>query len=392
MTLRVVQVPDPPPGVDWSTVVPGQYIYDVTGITGTLNTATAHPTVVHDSSGNNNHGTYLYIAPAGPLFVPGLVAGDGAVSTYNSYPVLATEVDVPQSIVDWTTSFTVGWWEQSRAAFLNTYSGKFINANFDNLNGFGIDGSLFTLGTIKVFVDGGTGWETGAGVDVADGNPHFFAVTWDKGVSVLTLYKDGAAVPWVTVGTPPPVPIALTAGQAAFGYNGNPPEIIDEAFTIRAALSGADIAALYAARVTFPGWSAAVGAFSPTGFYHLDDNVGTGRQVALVVSKDAQVVEEIPTGFTAVPVPGPYFYSWQPNLQSSSFSANGLIMTVAIPHELLPAGYAIGGNTLDLSPTDQWTGVVVWWDDTIMNILDPANLYKFPPGYSLIYHQDKVPK
>src|SRR5204863_4308339 len=85
VTLSVVRIPNPPAGVDWSTVVPGAYLYDVTGITATLTTSAVVGPML-DASGNARDGNYNGAGPAS--FVPGLVAGDLALQCDNALGVL----------------------------------------------------------------------------------------------------------------------------------------------------------------------------------------------------------------------------------------------------------------------------------------------------------------
>src|SRR5690348_14913764 len=71
----------------------------------------------------------------------------------------------------------------------------------------------------------------------------------------------------------------------------------------------------------------------------------SGRHVDLTVTNGTDEVLAIPSGFGPPPGAGPYEYAWQPDLNSSSQSADGLLTTVAIPRLLLPAGYVVGSRT-----------------------------------------------
>lgn len=391
MTLRTVAIPDPPAGVDWQTIVPGNYLYHITGITATITTGQATATTAVDASGNNRDGTYDPILGT-PQFVTGLVSGDlawlsGTVSPFTT----ASTITLPTNCADWDTDFTICWWCSFTADFagagLDFYEAV-LQSTGDPLRIFGTVGPGMGVQSIQVNALPNAGSWVADDIFLPDGTIYFCALTWDG--ADLKLYIDGALYPWTTTGG---TPSNSGDGQYSIGEPaGGCANVVDEWATFKRALSAGELLALYVAgQVDIDTYSGAVLALTPFVYYHLDDGPGTGRQVALTVGDGINVVEFIPPGFDDVVTPGPYAYSWQPNLPTSTQTPDGTITTVAIPQLILPAGYTVGTNTIDIAPDDQWSNVTLWWSDDVMNSLNPYNPYAYPPGATLVSPYLKVP-
>lgn len=387
MTLRTVQVPDPAPGRDWATTVPGNFIYNVTGITGTLETASV-PNQLTDASGNTNNGTYTHTGTFG-LFSTGIVTGDDAW-----YPNLFNNVDpadgatIPHGLADWLNPFTLVWWQRIEVAeagggvdWIASFDAG-MSAQFNIIEAPDVSGAGFAHFTFNAFPNF---WATDNTCFNADGVDHMAAVVWDG--AILTLYEDGVVVPWVLTGAPPGTPTAAAStnlGNAAVGVG-----TWDELAIFPAALSAGDITTLYAAgRAGFAVWVPAVDALAPTAFYHLDGAASSaGRDVILVVATPEATIQAIPTGFGPSTAAGPFSYSWQPDMPASTETPDGKITTVGIPHLALQPGYSVGTFTVDIQPADQWRNVVLWWNDDLMNTAQNTHEYLYPPGAHYIYRQ-----
>lgn len=385
MALYVVQVPDPPPGTDWSWTVPGEYLYNVTGISATLNTPNGPSPTAKDASLNNNDGTYMELRAEPTAFVPGLVAGDLALQSGDPDGFGRTFIEVPPT-ADWRAPFTILWWQSLSATWdlrqLNPYLADAL-APAQVLEIKEIVGAAGGL-ILRDQVD--AEWDSGVGIFPADGLPHMVAVTFDG--TNATLYLDGAVSPWSATGASPGAPVAFT--NAEVGGGNGPPEILDEFATFPSELNAGTIAGIFAAAaVDFATYSAAVLAATPNLYYHLDDLfVGAQDQVTLLITDGSTSVMQIPTGFPEAPSGGTWRYSWQPRLQSSTQPASGTPTTVAVPPLILPAGYTLGTNTLDLVGAAQWSDITIWWDSNIMDARAGQSAYLFPPPVHLVYHQE----
>ena len=391
MTLHTVRVPQPAAGHDWKYQIPGIYLERITGITAQLTTFGGAVTVMRDSSGNGNDGQYVNLQGPSkpPIFVPGLVAGDNALQSADPGPSFRTSAFVSVDLVDCSADFTVAWWDIITADM----AGANIAAWDFDVNATGQDvQAQYVPGPAGFFeIDAGFmhHWQTANGTAPADGLPHFHVVVFTHTGPTFTYYVDGAVVPWSTTGT------AVNNTSADFFDIGANviPQTIDEFVTIRSALSAGQVSALYTAGLAgFGSWVPAVLAFSPTGFYHLDDvAAGTGRTPGLEVTDGTHTVERIPDGFTAQSTGGPYLFSWLPGLSGSTRDPSGLTTTVDVPDLLLPGGYTVGTRTPDIQPTDQWSAVVVWWDDSVQQGTIGFDPYAFPGGILLRYQREEVP-
>jgi hypothetical protein len=390
MTLYTVTQPNPPVGHDFRFVVPGRYLYDVVGITATLLTDTPETTHPVDYSGHHRDGTYVTVG--GPArFSPASAFPSDACLVSSDLPLAAYSAgfNAPAAAMPITAgSFTLGFWRNTTA---NAGPGiEWVNV------GVGICAQAFNGNSTVLEWDsmGGTGgWTTDIIPALLDGAWHFVAYVYDAGTQEMTIYVDGALVPQVS--DIPGTPFGDIPTQVQWDTNGGSTPsgtgMTDEIFFTPNALTAGQIAGLYGTAPDFAAWTAAVLGYGPTVAYHLDGiRPGTGRQPSLIVTNGTTELEAIPTGFPAVATPGPYEYSWQPNLNADIQSTDGTLTTVAIPQLLLPAGYTVGTRTLDLTSTDQWSNIALWWDDAYQAAFDPFNQYDFPGGIKLVYQQQGV--
>lgn len=380
MSLYVIPVPDPDPGIDWLYTVPGQYLEDITAITATFTA----PTIggfpdCPDAAGNNNDATY---SAGGSTFVPGLIPGDNALQRNAGN---GDQINTTHPIVDVSSAFTFTEWIELDAAgpddlVLGIYADSALGFTGWNLiipQGF--PNRFFLIG-VKNGAGGATIFETANGTVPYDSAPHMLTVTFDPAASPQNnLYLDGVLIPWNVTD----VPFFYNGPSAGWHFNiGYSPKVTDEIAIFPGVLTGGEIAGLYAARSSFVAYYLAVFALNPIVYYHLngDTTLGTPVETDLVVTDGTDTVLEIPTGFGLPTAAGPWSYSWQPNLNSSTQTAGGTTTTVAIPRLLLPAGYTVGSRSFDQQSTAQWSNVNIWWDDTYQHSLDPRTRYAYPPG------------
>lgn len=386
MALYVMRPPDPPAGVDWLTAVPGEYLYNVTGITATLAALGGDPNVAMDSSGNGNDGIYVN---AWTHHVAGLVAGNDAARSINDSGFVDSFY-----VPDLTSAITfVGWHTRTLPGpVLLPFTVPATAGHASILvQVVGTDSNSFgdPPGAIRIELDAlGATVVTNAG-DWTDPGPHLLAVSVYVPAGLIDVYVDLTHVGTFNIG---PVVLEETPTGTRFlpGAPGANP-IMDELAVFDQILNFGNITGLYAAAFTsFAAYNAAVLSHNPVIYYHLDDPVaGAGRQALLNITDATHRVLLVPTGFAAGPNPGTYAYSWQPRLAASSQTPDQLFTTIATPALVLPAGYSIGTNTPDLAPSDQWSNVAVWWDSNIMDAQAGLGAYLFPPPVHLVYHQEQ---
>jgi hypothetical protein len=388
VVLYVVTLPDPPAGTDFRFTVPGRYLYDVTGITAELTTSGTSGLVMVDASGNGNDGDYTpFGSPPGAMtYEPGLVSGNLAIRGALADGTPRGGATARHPILDFTVDYTFVWWQSCGAVLDGVGVGpvQFIEAGSSGI--VTVTTTPGPAGWIEINVRFGSSWLTGLGTVPDDDLPHMLALTYNVGSDTMTVYVDGVAIPWATTGTQTG---ASPCFELIIGFNESP-EIFDEYAFFQAELAGGDVAALYAAGLAgFATWNPAVLALTPVAFYHMDGlTAGAGRQPSLIITNGTTELEAIPTGFPAVSTPGPYRYAWQPALNADSQSSDGTLTTVALPQLLLPAGYTVGARTLDLTGTDQWSNVALWWDDAYMSTAASVTPYVYPPGVRLVYEQN----
>lgn len=384
MTQYALAVPTPPPGTDWSTTVPGIYLYDVTGITATLDTGAPGIPLFHDASGNGYDG--VYSPGADPTLAvnqfgqPGAVAGNDAVRMLAVVDFVdVAEVQTPMAI-DVSHDVSVEWWMRATVA-----NGGLPTFDCSRLGVPQVTVFVANDGTITFQRAGDALYVTDPGAFPLDGDWHLIDCCFDFDAP-YRCNVDG-------------VPVVI-ASEAPIGSRGVLNASIDElAWSVDAAaalqyfdesalyplaLSDGQCAIHYLERIGIIGYESAVLADGAQAYYHWDELIGgVGRTPGLAVTNGTNEVVLIGDGFAAQTTPGPYRYSWQPKQPNDTRAPDGLLTTVGIPELLLPGGYTIGTRTPDLDSNDQWSNVVVWWDDSIQQQQSPAAQYGYPPGATL---------
>lgn len=381
MSLYVVPIAQPAIGTDWTATVPGQYLWDVTGITATLATGAGNPATAIDYSGNGFDGAYQNNLFHAILYVqPGLIVGDTCVT--NVSPTSNDPVAIaPTALAPMTQGFAVNIWEsplpgviqRTLAALEDTPTGSGVSYTIQSTGG-----GNYTCGLQWFSTHGfGNALQNGA----ISAGAHMFSVELDVGAATVQFYVDGAAF-----GAPHAITVATLPDDVdvfRFGAAANGTVTVDEPSLVDGAPGAGFWASLYAARGNFATYDALQLGNAPINYYHLDETPtgATGRQVDLVVTDGTHEVLEIPTGFAESLTSGAFAYSWQPNLNSSTQTPDQLTTTIAIPRLILPAGYTIGARTLDLGAQDQWSNVVIWWDDGYQQGTVNFEDYGYAPGY-----------
>lgn len=387
MTLRVVNVPNPPAGQDWSTVVPGNFLYDVTGVNATLTTASLPVTTIADASGNGNDGTYLQeFPPFGPVFIPGLVVGNDAVQAQGAPANHNVSISGP-SVVGWDASFAIVWWEQTDVIVGSSTFYKYLSdttPGAPSIDMFQQTGA----GLDYLEVSGVPSWRSVPGSIPNDGAPRMLAVMFDHNTGTLELYLNGTLLPWDVTGTAPAA-TAPPAGTFQLGNGGLfSAEQLDELSIYRTSFLPAFFADLFSKQGSFAAYNAAALAPGPKLYWHFAPNPApTGRTPALEVTDGTTTVDRIGDGFPAVLTPGPYQFSWQPRVPANTQTPAGTLTLVGMPPLVLPAGYVLGVRTPDLRPGDQWSDIAVWWDDALQSMTIDLPAYVYPPGAFYTYRQ-----
>lgn len=390
MVLHIVDVPNPPAGSDWVHTVPGKYLYNVTGVIGRLTTANIFPPLV-DSSGNGLNLAIALVLGQDPNQIygfPGAIPGDTAIRNYvapggRTGFAHATGMTPMTYAGDWSVECWV------KAAGGTNGVGAYLAGG---PGGISQAASIQSDGTMRIIRGFPDQYHTAAGAGLFDDQWHHYVWSFPF-AGAVTFWRDGVQQP-TTVTTP------VGSRTAGFGTNHSgafpfgsytAPISQDELAVYSHALTGAQVAAHYAARGNFATYSAAVLADTPAQYYHLDEaNPAGGRQVTFLVTDGALATLHTPTGFPTDPTGFGATYSWQPQLQASSEDVTGHAFAVPLPALVLPAGYTLGSYTLDLQPTDQWSGVKIWWDDAYQTAQQAADSYLYAPGAHLVYQQTKV--
>lgn len=390
MPLYVIRPPNPPVGTDWSAAVPGQYLYDITGITALLTTSAGNPATALDSSGTGSD--LAYNNPDVGFGIAGYVTGDTMVQNLSLSTDFIASGTVDMSWIVGNDLFFNVWTDEvppsGSGPPMVAFSGAASDLTFDATH------DALPAGHVALELN----WrntDTSVGFIAANGvysaGRHMVSVRLDLGATGGQFYLDGVPFGAFSTfsGSPPDLDVTGTLSIGGKQNLNAPFPFYDEVAVGGNATVDADFANLYALRNNFAGYTAAQLGLGPQMYYHLDETgVGVGRQVTFEVTDGSSTVEEIPTGFAEVTIAGPFQYSWQPKLASSSQTQAGASTTVAIPRLLLPAGYTVGSRTLDLGANDQWSDIAIWWDSTEMDRRDGNYDYVFPPGYKLDYHYD----
>jgi len=387
MTLYVVQVPDPQPGVDWSTTVPGLKLWDVVGITGILSTGIGPTGVMLDSTGNGHDGTYN----GGPAFVPSLIPG--GVAFYFDKAASGAFGDTNAPILDWSADWSVEIWCQAVVGigFVAWFAPNFPSYPVSQL----ITCEVLSDGSIQVGQFNSPtfspGQQSNPGAFPNDGAVHQLGITFDAATPTFGCVLDGVAVP-LPNGVAGPIVIAPTEvipGGLVAPFGPSVPVVVGPFGLFPSVLSAGQFAAHYAARTSLTDFTAVALSDAPAALYLMNDSSLEGsRTPALFISSGTHIVELIGDGVVADPTAvGPYLYSWQPNSATAGQSNAGEVTNVALPPEVLPAGYVVGTITPDIVSTDQWSEVTVWWSDDLQQVMQAFNPYEYPPGFRLVYRQ-----
>lgn len=389
MVLRTVTVPNPAIGTDWSSTVPGKYLYDLTGITATLTTPNTFPPLV-DSSGNGITMQNFPITGQDSSLMygyPGAIPGDTALRSY-FIPATGSNTGFGRSTpsaMAWNVDFSIECW--FRSAGIATTCVPFGVATPGPAF---LQAEIATNGTMRIRRAPPDAYNTATGAVLFDDTWHHYVWVFPF-AGAVTFWRDGVQVP-TTVQTPVglrgAVPAADIASSIATGAHATFFE--DECAIYPVALTGVQVAVHYAARASFATYSAAVLADAPSMYYHLDEsNSGGGRQVALEVTDGVSIVELVPTGFEVAATGNTFTYSWQPRLQARAEAADFTTITVPCPELILPAGYTVGTLTPELRAGDQWSNILLWWDDALQTATQQADAYQYAPGAHLVYQQVK---
>lgn len=347
MTLYVIRPPNPPAGTDWLATVPGQYLYNITGITATLNTAvpavllstdtfnrangpigsTSGPGTLDPQAWNAREGTWNVIGnqAGASAFTADPITGLGAMMTLDlATPVVDLSVvhvvaDVNGAgilcrYVD-SSNYVVMLGDNTQCQLIKAVAGAFhpiIGASFGAL----------VAGTVMRLT-----------VDAAD---------------LYTVYLNGVAKATAT-----------------------------DAFNNAATVHGIRSQGL---SQRWDNWQAHAGPGSGP--------ATTSRTVALDITDGHQVVASFPAPFPVVGAGGPLLFSWAPTFSSNQQTPTAAVTSVSTPPLVLPAGYTVGTRTLDLLPTDQWSNITIWWDSNVMDARAGQSAYLFPPPVHLVYHQE----
>lgn len=380
MTLRLELVPQPAAGTDWSIMVPGQQVWDVVAVTGKLNTGGAPPAPCPCTPAN------VHTACA-------LATTFGPPTGYFTLPLAA----FAPGVGPWTVEGIV------RGADLN-YFGLLLIAQQP--------APLVGISNLRIALDSFFGsfidWADGATFQMAFGSKPCNVTDWAH----VAITSDGSggvtiAAYWEGVlsnSMAPGVYAESAPGESLVGSNVSPSlggvsfaRVSDLAY-YHTALSPAQVAAHAALVCTdLTAYRAAVLADGPNAYYPMDDGVGSPvavdisgngfdatavdtvvfgepgvtnapnpplppRYTTLNVTQAATPVAAFPVGF-AQPDLTTRAYTFQVGVPNNTITPAGDSAVVGIPMLRLPAGYTIAADTLGLQPGDQWTNVIVWWDD-----------------------------
>lgn len=374
MTIRTQIVPDPPAGTDWSTVVPGEYLWDILSVVATLTTqggcVNFNPNTAMDC------GLPFGGPTSGRVDLPASAFGPGA------------------------GPFSVELWIRPTSGF-NPAFGRICSICPGPPPGQQLMECIATPGGSIGF---GYGFpfpfSTAAGslVPSTDEWTHYvFLSTGSGGVFQIwenaVMLQQGNCGPYgATIATASTIGGRYAPAPFTFSL-----AVFDEVAFYHSALAAGQIAAHYAAGCAgFANYSAAVLADHPISYYHLDEPPGATtvndasghthsgivaetpafgvpgffegggpRYPALQVTDGSNVVMVAPA--TTGQVNGTSVeYTWYLANSSSIPTPGTGRVSVAISRLIIPAGYVVESLTGDLEPADQWSEITVWWDDTVM--------------------------
>lgn len=374
MTIRTQIVPDPPPGQDWSTIVPGEYLWDVLTVNATL--------AAQAGCLNFNQNTAMDC---------GLPFGGPTSGRVD----LGASAFTPGG-----GAFSVELWIRPTTGF-NPAFGRICSTcpgpppGQQLMECIAIPGGSIGFGYGFPFP---FSTAVGSGVPSTDEWTHYVFLSHGTGTA-FEIWENGVMLQTGATGAYGATPAtASTIGgrysPAPFTFSAC---VFDEVAFYHHALSPAAIAAHYAAGCTgFATYSAAVFADGPVSYYHLDEGPGattvndaTGhghagivaetpafgapgfyegggpRYPALTITDGSNVILVAPSA-TGQVNGTTVQYSWYLANASAIPTPGTGIVSIALPRLVLPAGYVVESVTGELEPGDQWSEITVWWDDTLM--------------------------
>jgi hypothetical protein len=392
MVLYVVNVPNPPPGVDWQYTVPGQYIEDIVSVTATLATTANPTTAVNGVTGNAYPATYQSAAQL-TWQATGPYGGTSNYAVTVGAPI-NTIADIAQgaSTTDFNrATFSIGAWAKIPAATTGRFP-IFASDQFDlggHARGYMFQGHQ-SAGQefLSLQWKGGEQLSTGT---FPGGTWTHVAVTWDT--ANIRFYKNGvldstfaAAVLFDAISNP----VDLGGNQAANleVFQGSLGGIFYNDSVLTA---GQILAYVTASATSAAAYQTAVLADSPRALWMMNEGISTsGRTPSLAIGNGITNVGLYTPGIPPASSGSPFTYSWLTTLSSNTHAGGTSTITAAIPDLILPAGYTIGTYTPDIAPTDQWSNIVIWWDSTFMDGNQNLQPYDFT-GACLQYHQIGTP-
>jgi len=378
MTQYVVTIPDPPIGENFTYVIPGQYVAAIYSVTADFH---AGPTLnplnppCIDSSGNGRDGVYILI-PLGRavdcLQFPG--AMNGSVAFNMNRPLAAADSAGAQGTglaSPLPSPLTACFWLQAD----NVTMGDFVILVGNGVpprNGWNLQ--LFANGTLAYsFFDLGF-CQTLPGAFPNDGSWHFIATTIDP-LTGPTIYVDGFPVP-STPSIPFPIVVPAVDYDEWVLHPAAEPDgyVIDEFSVFDATLGPSDIQALWtAASVGFSSYNSTVLLFAPSLYINFDDTgfERTNTTVGLDIGNDTVILSRYPAGIVQ-PNGSTINYAWSSQSQAPNTGIGGSTQQTPIPQLTLPPGYIIASETANIQPNDQWSNIVIWFDNVSDDLINPA--------------------
>lgn len=363
MAVRVVTLPAPTSGTDWTYTVPAQWLPYLYGVTAELVTA-APATQYPDETVNNNPLVFgsmpgnWNLSGVGPFagglkdIAPNHSPSVGAASAFATAAV-ATFKLAPVSMDFWVNLDNVTMTndrDMCSAALpsLSEFSWGWILDHLSPLGQVNLDG----LNVTAAFVYASNVWA----------RPGWHHVGFASDATKWNSYIDGVAGPTHTGNLP--IASANTSIQVMVAVEG---QEMAGSFGPLAIYSGTLPAASFAnhaaAASSWAAYRTAVLADNPVGFWGLNTvALGPSRIVTLVITDGTRTVAQFPANFAATTAAG-FIWSWQALGPGAAASTDGSINSVPIPEIAVDAGYTIGTKTLDLAGTDDWQNITLWFDD-----------------------------
>lgn len=360
--------PDPPANVEVFVTVPGDQDWHVLSVQATLSTTDENNLIglpAVDSSGNLRDGLYgAFGSTRIKGGAPGLVTGDTAIVVGDLTDPGPYEgfVQTPAAALITGGSFSIEAWVSWDAGGFATYPYQAFRAVAPINEMVGLVDEIATgglqlrrrraVGTLETLL-------YAPGIP-QDGARHHVVGVYNAGVPELRLYLDGVSVASLgSVG-------ATSASARQTGRTGEgsalPHTVMDELALYPVALSGARVAAHYAARNNFAAYSAAVLADAPSGYYHLNETVPPIQSEVLLLETNGSLLLFVATPIGVVPDGNRYRFTWLAGLPGVTDTPAVGAVTSTIPNLIVPPGYTLGTRTIRQAGGFQWSDVIVWYD------------------------------